>query len=142
MNLDQESKHFLACVECSDVVMGTLVTSNSGSKPQLKVTYCGKHAVTNSLRSSSPFLGPGVGLSINRRMIETWYVYRALVKYVGGDIEVGDNLENSSTIRLVNKDDFIHPKNVTYELTTIKIHPDNPEDAFMETWPNLVTGFF
>jgi hypothetical protein len=41
-------------------------------------------------QKSNPCTGPGVGLSINRRMIESWYVYRALVKYVGGDIEVDD----------------------------------------------------
>jgi hypothetical protein len=53
-----------------------------------------------------------------------------------------DNDNSASTIRLVNKDEFIHPRNGTYELTTINIHQDNPEDAFVETSLHLVSGFF
>jgi hypothetical protein len=41
-----------------------------------------------------------------------------------------------------NRDDFIYPKSEIYELTTINIHPDDPEDAIAQTCPNLITGFF
>jgi hypothetical protein len=150
MNADQESKHFLACIECGDVVMGTLVPSKkkksiskSSSKARLKVTYCGKCDTTDMIKKSTTFADQGVRLSINRRMIETWYVYSALMKYVGGGVEVDDDNDiPTSTIRLVNKDEFIHPRNGTYELTTINVHPDNPEEAFVETSPHLVSGFF
>jgi hypothetical protein len=98
MNTDQESKHFLACVECGGVVMGTLVptkkkksTSKSGSKARLKVTYCGKCDMTDMIKKPSTFDDQGVRLSINRRMIETWYVYRALTKYAEGGIAVDDD---------------------------------------------------
>jgi hypothetical protein len=150
VNIDQESKHFLACVECGLAVMGTLapswkkkLISTSRSKARLKLTYCGKCDMTDMIKKPDTFDDSGVRLSINRRMIETWYVYRALMKYVGGNVELNeDNDTPTTTIRLINKDEFIHPRNGIYELTTINIHPDNPEDAFVKMSPHLVYGFF
>ncbi len=130
--------------------MGTLVPykkkksiSKNDSKALLKVTYCGKCDRADMIKKSCTFDDQGVSLSINRRMIETWYVYRALIKYVGEGIEVDDDSDTSaSTISLVNKDEFNHPRNGTYKLTTVNIHPDNPEDASVETSLHLVSGFF
>ena len=48
----------------------------------------------------------------------------------------------NGTIQLLNRGEFIHTANVTYELTTIKIHPDSPEDATALMCPHLITGFF
>jgi hypothetical protein len=90
MNTDQELKNFLACLECGGVAIGTLVPykkkksmSKNGSKARLKVKYCGKCDRTDMIKKSSTLDDQGVSLSINRRMIETWYVYRALMMYVG-----------------------------------------------------------
>jgi hypothetical protein len=58
-------------------------------------------------------------MHINRRMIETWYVYMALTKLVGESIEVDDY--GNGTIQLINRGEFIRTANDTYELTTIKI---------------------
>jgi hypothetical protein len=130
--------------------MGTLVPSKkkksiskSSSKARLKLTYCGKCDMTDMIKKPDTFDDQGVRLSINRRMIETWYVYRALMKYFGGNIGLNDDNDTpTSTIRLINRDEFIHPRNGIYELTTINIHPDNPEDAFVKTSSHLVSGFF
>jgi hypothetical protein len=61
----------------------------------------------------------GMIMHINRRMIETWYVYMALTKLVGESIEVDDY--GNGTIQLINRGEFIRTANDTYELTTIKI---------------------
>lgn len=149
MNAEQEAKHFVACVECGEAVMATVVASKkkrsiskSGSKYQFKVTFCGKHKMAGIIKSSSTFDDHGVRVSINRRMVETWYVYLALMKHVGGDIELEEDDENPGAIRLVNADEYIHPKYVTYELTSIKVNADNSEDHSVEMYPKLMTGFF
>ena len=114
--------------------------STSGGGHRLMVTLCRKHDSTDIMRNRGAHSDSSVDIIVNRRMIETWYVYKALSKFVDGVIEVyevaGEN------VRLINRDEFIHTKGDSYELTTITIHPDSPEDAFVETSPHLVTGFF
>jgi hypothetical protein len=77
-----------------------------------------------------------------------WYVYTALTKLVDGDVDI--------VVSLINRDDFIHPDTddygfgafqnkpttTNYELTTVRIHPDNLENASAQTCPRLITGFF
>jgi hypothetical protein len=59
---------------------------------------------------------------------------------VGGSIKVNDY--GNGTVQLINRGEFIHTADETYDLTTIKIYPDNPEDALPEMYQHLVTGFF
>jgi hypothetical protein len=143
VNMDLESKQFLACITCGRVVMriqthtkkkkNTLMAS---SEYRLMVTLC--HACDTADKIRGAFDHEGVILHINKRMVETWYVYLALTKLVGGSIRVNDY--GNGTVQLINRSEFIHTAND--ELTTIKIHPDKPEDAIAVMCPNLVTGFF
>jgi hypothetical protein len=62
MNIDLESKHFLACVECGLVVMGTLapfwkkkLISTSSSKARLKLTYYGKCDMIDMIKKLDTF---------------------------------------------------------------------------------------
>ena len=93
------------------------------------------------IKKSSTFHDHGVAICISRRVIETWYVYKALTKLVEASIDVDDG-HDTSTIRFINRHDFIHPKSEVYGLTTVNIHPDDPEDATAQTCPHLITGFF
>jgi hypothetical protein len=91
----------------------------------------------------------------NRRMVETWYVYTALTKLVDGDVDIVSE-HNESRVSLINRDDFIHPDTfgygfgaiqnkpttINYELTTVRIHSDNLENASAQTCRRLITGFF
>lgn len=83
-------------------------------------------------------------MSINRRMIEIWYVYRVLTKLVeeGIDVDGNNNDISTSTIKLINRDEFIFPEREIYKLATISIDPNDPEDALAQVCPHLVTGFF
>lgn len=69
----------------------------------------------------------GLVVNINKRIIETWYVYLTLTKLVNGSIRV-KNYSNG-IIQLIKKGEFIYLKNDTYELTIINFHLDYPEDA-------------
>ena len=77
---------------------------------------------------------------INRRKIESWHVYTALTRLVGKSIEV--NVNGDATIRLTNRDEFIESATDAFKLTTVQIHPDDPEEAIVTICPYLVTGFF
>lgn len=107
----------------------------------MRVTLCRWCDGTNIIRDSSTFSNQGVVMSVNRRMIETWYVYTALTKLVDGGLEVVDN-DDKAVISLIDRDEFIHIDADNYELTTINIDLNDPTDAIAQTCPHLVTGFF
>ena len=110
------------------VPMRTKKKSVGVAKHLLRITLCRRCDHTNMLKNSNTFDTDGVTLLINRRIVETWYVYTALKKLVDGDIEVVTN-EDKSVIRLINRHEFIHTDADNYELTTITIDPNDPEDA-------------
>jgi hypothetical protein len=114
--------------------------STNRGKHQLMVTLCHTHDSEDKIKNRNAWSDTGVDVSINRRMIKTWYVYQALMKLVNGAIEVDEHEE--SNIRLINRDEFVHSKSDIPELTTITIDPDDPEDAIAQTWPHLITGSF
>ena len=58
-----------------------------------------------------------------------------LTKLVNGIIEL-DGEHGRPAIRLINRDEFI--RGGTYELTTITIYPDDPENAIAQTCPHLI----
>jgi hypothetical protein len=130
VNMEREPKHFLACITCGRVVMriqthekmkkkkkkNTIMASSVSSENRLMVTLCHACDTTDKIRSA--FDHEGVVLHINKRMIETWYVYLALTKLVGGSIRVNDY--GNGTVQLIKRGEFIHTANDTYELTTIK----------------------
>jgi hypothetical protein len=153
MSTDSEPKQFLACITCGNVVMRTPMEqkkSTSDNKHQLRVTLCRGCDGTIKIRKSGPG-SKGVVMSINKRMVETWYVYTALTKLVDGDVDIVCE-HNESGVSLINRDDFINPETyygygakpttINYELTTVMIPPDNPENASAQTCPRLITGFF
>ncbi|KAL9634442.1 MAG: hypothetical protein Q9164_004088 [Protoblastenia rupestris] len=152
--MEIESQHFLACITCGRVVMWMQIHENIPEKRKKKintktassdsggnwlmVTLC--HACDRTDQIRDAFSHEGVILHINKRMIETWYVYLALTRLVDGSIRMND--DGNGTVQLVNRGKFIHNTNATYELKTIKIHPDRPEDVIPEVCQHLVTGFF
>lgn len=79
--------------------------SKSGGKARSKVSYCRKCDGTDMTKVSGTFHDQGVAMSINRRMIETWYVYKALTKLVEAGIDVDDD-HDTSTIRLIKQGRF------------------------------------
>jgi hypothetical protein len=111
----------------------------ASSEYRLMVTLCHTCDTTDKIVRGA-FEHEGVMLHINKRMIETWYVYLALTKLVSGSIRVNDY--GNGTVQLINRSEFIPTANDTDELTTIKFHPDKPEDAIAVMCPHLVTGFF
>jgi hypothetical protein len=136
MGSELESKQLLTCMTGGRVVLRVHVPTKmmmkksiSGGKHQLKATLRCRCNGTNTIRSSNTFNNRGVVMSINRRMVETWYVYTALKRLVDGSIDVFENYDKA-VINLVNRDEFNHTNTDNYELTTINIHPDTPEEAF------------
>jgi len=150
MNMDLEATQFLACIECGKVVMrkqthimkkkkkDTLMGSSDSNEHELMVTVYYACDQTDKIRGA--FDHKGLIFNINKRMIETWYVYLTLRKLVNKIIRVKNY--GNGTVQLINKGKFIHNGNNMYELTTINIHPDNPEGAIAVMCQHLVSGFF
>ena len=149
MNMDLETKEFLACIECGKVVMRMQIHNNNKNKNkrtqlgsidrsnhELMITLCHMCDPTDKIRGT--FDDEGLVIKINKRMIETWYVYAALTKLVNGAIRVEDRV---GKVQLVNRGEFIHTGKDTYELMTIEIYPDSPEDAIPAMCQHR-TGFF
>ena len=97
MNTESESQHFLACITYGKVVMRMYTytkknrdTLMASSKYRLMVTMCRTCDETDKIRKMNAFDDKGMIMHINRRMIETWYVYMALTKLVGESIKVND----------------------------------------------------
>jgi hypothetical protein len=90
------------------------------------ITMCRTSDETDKIRNMSAFDDKG--------MIETWYVCMALTKLVGESIKVDDY--GNGTIQLINRGEFIHTANYTYELTTIKIQttPRMRPHSCVRTW--------
>ena len=152
MNMDLDTKHFLACIECGKVVMGKqthtknknkkekekskLMASSDSGEYRLMVTLCHTCDPMDKIRGAVDL--EGVMLHINKRMIKTWCVYLALI--VGGSIKMDEY--GDGKVQVINRGEFVHSANNTYELTTIKIDPDKPEDETTVMCSHLVTGFF
>ena len=115
--------------------------STDHDKHRLRLTMCRTHDSEDKIRNQSACVETGVDVFVNRRMISTWYVYKALTKLVDGAIEL-DEGHGENIIRLINRDEFIHSKDGIYELTTITIYPHDPDDAIAQTHPHLITGLF
>jgi hypothetical protein len=137
MNTKPEPKEFLACVVCGEVVM-RIHTYKKKKKEKNTPVASSKHRLNVTLGRLHD--DEGMIMHINMRMIESWYVYTALTRLVGETIEVYER--GNDTIKLINRDEFIHTGRETYELTIIEIRPDEPKDANALTFPHLVTGFF
>jgi len=96
-NTESDSKQFLARIAYGKVVMRMYTytkknrdTLMASSKYRLMVTMCRTCDETDKIRNVSAFDDKGMIMHINRRMIETWYVYMALKKLVGESIKVDD----------------------------------------------------
>ena len=63
------------------------------------------------------------------------------MKLMDGATELDEDT-GEHAIRLINRDEFIHSEDGIYELTTITIYPDDPDDAIAQRHPHLITGFF
>ena len=152
MSTEPNSTRFIACLECGGVVMATLMPlkdkktqSNTSGKARFNVTYCRKCVPTFTIRRTNEPSHLGVVMSINKRMVKTWYMYRALARLMDEAIDVdGDDNETApSTIKLISRDEFIHPgKKDTYALSSITIDASNPGEAVAQMCPYLLTGFF
>ena len=150
MSLNSELKEFLACIACGNVVLRMPIqmqiftkkkdTFTTGSNPHLSATFCHSCDKANNIRNSNVKNDHSMIVHINRRMVESWYVYTALTRLVGKSIEV--NANGDDTIGLINRDEFIQSKTDAFKLTTVQIHPDDPEEAIANMCPYLVTGFF
>jgi len=54
-------------------------------------------------------------------------VYRALTKSVEGGVDVHDD-HDASTIKLINRDEFIYLYSEIYKLTTVNTHLDDSRE--------------
>ena len=152
MSLNSELKEFLACIACGNVVLRMPIqmqiftkkkkkdTFTASSNHRLSATFCHACDKANNVRNPNARDDYGMIMHINRRMVESWYVYTALTRLVGKSIEV--NANGDDTIGLINRDEFIQSKTDAFKLTTVQIHPDDPVEAIATMCPYLVTGFF
>jgi hypothetical protein len=85
----------------------TPMGSDESSEHELMVTLC--HVCDPKDKIRSAFESEGVLFHINKRMIETWYVYLALTRLVSGSILVKDH--GNGTVQLINRGEFMHTEN-------------------------------
>ena len=153
MNIDSEVKDFLACMSCARVVMRTMPTetqmsvnkrkkntSTTKSSPQLKVTLCYSCDEANNIRNTKVWNDHRMTLHIDKRMIESWYIYAALTKLMDKNIDL--KASENDMIRLINRDEFSHLTAGAGGLMTVQIQLDDPKEATAIICSHLVTGFF
>ena len=149
--MDLETKEFLACIECGKAVMrmqahnnkkpkknkNILLGSSDHCNHELMITRCHMCDPMDKIRGTID--DEGLVMNIQKRMIETWYVYVALEKLVEGSVRVKDG--GFGKVQLMKRGEFIYTGNDTYELMTVEILPDSPEAAIAAMCQHR-TGFF
>ena len=140
MEEEIDSKTFLACIDCGAVVMRVSYSfeKRKCADDELMVTIC--YTCDMGDKTKGAVHDTPTIKHINHLMITTWYVYQALTKLVKGPLLVkGDSIDK---VPIIHRDKFIHDRTDKYELTTVIVPPDDPQDAIACECPHLTTGIF